>query len=430
MPVAPHALGALDAVMMIEAGSLTAEALTLSCLDRIAEREDAVGAWEWIDRDGALAAAHALDRGPRKGLLHGLPVAVKDTVDVAGMPTRMGSPIYVKAAPAAIDAASVALMRARGGVMLGKTVTTEFANFHPGKTRNPLNPEHTPGGSSSGSAAAVADRMVPLALGTQTAGSVLRPAAFCGVVGYKPSFGLIPRAGAKALADSLDTIGSLARDVPDAALLAAAMAGDDRLAIGRDKPDQPPTIGFCRTSEWRHAQPATAAAFEAVRRAATKAGALVKDIELPPEFQRLAEAQATIQAVETARSLATERLTHPRLLSDRLRKQIDEAGRIPLARYADAVTLVGRCRTMLAGVLHGADVAVAPTAPGAAPQGLSSTGDPVFNRIWTALHGPAIHVPGLSDGAGLPLGVTVAGRFGDDRRVLLAAHWLFLTLHP
>src|SRR6266851_1743143 len=220
----PLAFSARDAAREIAAGRLSAEALIAACLDRIAARETVVGAWHYLDRDAALAAARQRDASSPSGPLHGVPIAVKDLIDTSDMPTGYGSPIYEGHRPAA-DAACVALARAAGAVVLGKTVTTEFACFTAGKTANPRNPAHTPGGSSSGSAAAVADGMVPLAFGSQTAGSVIRPASYCGVVGFKPSFGLIARAGVKPLADSLDTIGTMARNVADAAFFAGILGG-------------------------------------------------------------------------------------------------------------------------------------------------------------------------------------------------------------
>ncbi|HVB16740.1 MAG TPA: amidase, partial [Stellaceae bacterium] len=244
----PRSLSARAAAQQIAAGRLSAEALALSCLDHIAAREPVVGAWHYLDREAALAAARHCDNSEPSGPLHGVPIAVKDLLDTADMPTGYGSVIYEGHRPAA-DAACVALARAAGAVVVGKTVTTEFACFTPGKTANPHNPTHTPGGSSSGSAAAVADFMVPLAFGTQTAGSIIRPASFCGVVGYKPSFGLIARAGAKMLADSLDTVGMMARDVADAAFFAGVLSG--RRALRElAMPAAPPRFGLYRTPMW------------------------------------------------------------------------------------------------------------------------------------------------------------------------------------
>src|SRR5229473_6284675 len=253
----PLTLSARDAAREIAAGRLSAEALIAACLERIPAREPVVGAWHHLDRDAALAAARCCDTSAPSGPLHGIPIAVKDLIDTVDMPTGYGSAIY-EGHRAAADASCVAIARAAGAVVLGKTVTTEFACFTAGKTANPHNPAHTPGGSSSGSAAAVAAGMVPLAFGTQTAGSVIRPAAFCGVVGYKPSFGTIARAGVKPLADSLDTVGIMARDVADAAFFAAVLSDRPTLTVEGDLPL--PRIAFYRTPEWRHAEASTIAA--------------------------------------------------------------------------------------------------------------------------------------------------------------------------
>jgi Asp-tRNA(Asn)/Glu-tRNA(Gln) amidotransferase A subunit family amidase len=261
----PRFLTAREAARRIAEDELTAEALVTAYLDRIDARERVVGAWQYLDREAALAAARQRDAEPPRGPLHGIPIAVKDLIDTALMPTAYGSPIYRDHQPAA-DAACVALACAAGAIVLGKTVTTEFAAFTPGKTANPRNPAHTPGGSSSGSAAAVADGMAPLAFGTQTAGSVIRPAAYCGCVGYKPSFGLISRVGVKPLADSLDTVGILARTIEDAAFLAGVLS--ERPALRHlAAPAQAPRFGLYRTPMWDAAEPATAAALDMARAA-------------------------------------------------------------------------------------------------------------------------------------------------------------------
>jgi len=277
----PQLLSARAAAQEIAAGRLTAEALMTACLDRIAAREKAVGAWHFLDPAAALAAARQRDSEPPRGPLHGIPIAVKDLIDTADMPTGYGSAIYRDHHPAA-DAACVALARAAGAVVLGKTVTTEFACFTAGKTANPHNPAHTPGGSSSGSAASVADGMVPLAFGTQTAGSVIRPAAYCGCVGYKPSFGTIPRAGVKPLADSLDTIGVMARTVDDAAFFTGIIT--ERPALrGIKMPGTAPRFGLYRTPMWGEAEPSTIAALDRARAALERAGAWIAEIVVPPE---------------------------------------------------------------------------------------------------------------------------------------------------
>jgi Asp-tRNA(Asn)/Glu-tRNA(Gln) amidotransferase A subunit family amidase len=417
-----NTLSAVEAARQIAAKKITSEALVRDCLERIAAREDEVAAWEYLDRDAALEQARAADAGPSRGLLHGLPVGVKDLIDTVDMPTAYGTPVYAGHRPA-WDAACVALTRAAGGIVIGKTVTTEFAGMYPGKTRNPRHPGHTPGGSSSGSAAAVADYMVPLAFGTQTAGSVIRPAAFCGVVGYKPSFGLISRVGVKALSDTLDTVGTIARTVPDAALLAAAVSGRADLLVGRPLA-APLRVGICRTYEWKQALPETVAAFERAAETLAAAGITVKEIKLPPTYANLVQAQSDIQLTEQAQSLAHERLRHWPRLSERLRGNLDAGLKVAHERYDAAQTLARNCRRSLTEVFADCDVLLAPSAPGAAPEGLAMTGDPLFSRIWTLLRVPCVSIPVAAAANGLPVGLQVIGAFGSDAQTLAAAHSL------
>ncbi len=421
-----NTLSAVEAARQIAARNITSEALVRDCLERIAAREDEVAAWEYLDRDAVLRQARAADAGPPRGLLHGLPVGVKDLIDTVDMPTAYGSPVYAGHRPA-WDAACVALARAAGAIVMGKTVTTEFAAFHPGRTRNPHNPGHTPGGSSSGSAAAVADYMVALAFGTQTAGSVIRPAAYCGVVGYKPSFGLISRVGVKALSDTLDTVGTIARTVPDAALLAAAVSGRADLLVERPLV-APLRVGICRTYEWKQAQPETVAALENAALKLAAAGITVKEINLPPTYANLVQAQTDIQLVEQSQSLAHERLTHSPQLSARLRGILEAGLQITPERYDAAQTMARNCRRSLTEVFTGCDVLLAPSAPGAAPAGLEGTGDPLFSRIWTLLRVPCVNIPVAAAGNGLPVGLQVVGPFGGDAQTLAAAHSLHQTL--
>ncbi|HTT81203.1 MAG TPA: amidase, partial [Stellaceae bacterium] len=316
------ALSARDAAAAIAAGRLSAEDLVRACLGHIDRREATVGAWHYLDRETALAAARARDAGPPQGPLHGVPIAVKDLIDTADMPTGYGSAIYQRHRPAA-DAACVALARAAGAIVLGKTVTTEFACFTPGKTANPHNPAHTPGGSSSGSAAAVADHMAPLAFGTQTAGSTIRPASYCGIVGFKPSFGLLPRAGVKLLADSLDTLGTMARNVADAAFLAGVLS--DRRALREvAMPAAPPRFGFYKSPMWAEAEPSTERALDHARAALGRAGAPIAEIAVPPEHRGLTRAQDRVMGYELVRNLAHERVRRSAELSPRLAQMLDD----------------------------------------------------------------------------------------------------------
>src|SRR6266446_9105006 len=380
-----HELTSVEATQAIAAGTITSEALVTAYLERITAREERVRAWEYLDPEAALAQARARDRSPAQGPLHGVPVGIKDLIDTSDMPTSYGSPIYAGHQPA-WDAASVALLRAAGAVILGKTVTTEFAMFAPGKTANPHNVAHTPGGSSSGSAAAVADRMVPLALGTQTAGSIIRPASYCGVVGYKPSFGTISRTGVKPLSDSLDTVGVMARSVADAAFFAAALS--DRPALEIEGELTPPRIALYKPPEWRHAEPGTIAALEHAATRLGRAGATPIEVAVPPEHQGLGEAQKIIMDYECARCLAFEYATRPQDLSASLRERIGVGRGHSAETYDAARRLVAKARDGLRAFFGEVDALLVPAAPGEAPKGLERTGDPVFNRSWTMLHVP------------------------------------------
>ncbi len=413
-------LSAVEATRQIAEGKITSEALVRACLERVRERDAVVKAWVHCDPEAALAQARSIDKSGAKGPLAGVPVGVKDVIDTCDMPTQYNSPIYRDHQPR-IDAACVALVRMAGGVVLGKTVTTEFATRHPGPTRNPHNLEHTPGGSSSGSGAAVADFMVPFAFGTQTGGSNIRPAAYCGIVGYKPSFGTINRSGLKSLAESLDTIGALARTVEDCALLVHAVSARP-LADFASRP-LTPRIGFCRTSRWQDASAATHAALEAAAAALAKAGAQVRDFALPEDFDRLYDEQLIIMNYEAARGLAHERRTHPELLSEGLRKELDHHWVMPRSRYDDAMRHVQACRRVYAGLFADVDVLLTPSAPDEAPKGIESTGSALFNRSWTMLGAPCVTIPFGRGALGLPLGVQIVGRYDDDERVLLAAEW-------
>lgn len=419
-------LSATVAARKLAAREITAASLLADCLERIAKRESAVHAWTFLDADAAMRRASALDAQPSAGLLHGLPIAVKDLFDTVDMPTSYGSPVYAGHRPAA-DAACVALARAAGAIVVGKTVTTEFATFHPGPTRNPRNLQHTPGGSSSGSAAAVADWMVPLAFASQTAGSIVRPAAFCGIVGYKPTYGMVNRVGVKMISDTLDTLGVVARSVPDAALFVAALADRRELLIDEPTIDVP-RIGMCRTYEWNRARPETVELFENAGKDLRAAGASVRDVTLSPPFAGLVEAQTTIMVFEVAKSLSHENLVHRKELSADMTRMIDAGLAVSPQRYDAARSLTRTCRAMLAEVFNGFDVLVAPSTEGYAPAGIAATGDPLFNRIWTLLHVPVVHVPVAHAPSALPLGVTIVGAIGDDRATLRAAEWIHAQL--
>jgi Asp-tRNA(Asn)/Glu-tRNA(Gln) amidotransferase A subunit family amidase len=419
-------LGAADAARRLAAREITAQALLADCIERIREREPDVRAFAHLDLERAMQRARELDAQPIAGPLHGLPIGVKDLFDTFDMPTSQGSPIYAGHRSAG-DAASVALARAAGAIVVGKTVTTEFATFHPGPTRNPHDLRHTPGGSSSGSAAAVADAMVPLAFGTQTAGSIVRPAAYCGVVGYKPTFGTVPRVGVKMISDSLDTVGGFGRCVADVALFVAALAGRAELVL--DGPaGAAPRIGIARTFEWPRAQSETVTLLARTEERLRAAGAAVQEAPLPAVFAQLADAQTTIMVREVAQSLAYERLAHREALSPELASMIDAGLAVAPPAYDAARALARSGRALLPGLFADCDVLVAPSTTGEAPAGIGATGDPIFNRIWTLLGVPCIHLPIAAGPRGLPLGVTIVGRLGGDRALLRAADWIHACL--
>ncbi len=379
-----------------------------------------------LNADAALAQARAIDAGPVRGLLHGLPFGVKDLFDSFDFPTAYGSPIYAKHQPLA-DAAAVAICREAGGVLLGKTITTEFANMFPGATRNPHNLNHTPGGSSSGSAAAVADFMLPLALGTQTAGSLIRPAAFCGVVGYKPSYNRVPKAGVKVVSDTLDTLGGFGRCVRDVALLGAVLTGDARL-FDLNAFDQAaaPRIGLCRTPEWELADTDTQQAWS--RAEAALAGHTLA-LELVPGLSGLVTLQKAIQAYETARSLSHERLHHFESRSAPLKVLLAQGLAISGAEHASNLQTTTRARQQATALFGDCDVILAPSAKGEAPAGLADTGDPLFCRTWSLLGLPCVHLPFARGTKGLPIGLQLIGQFGADQQLMVAAHWVHERLN-
>ena len=418
----PRLLPAREAARQIAERRLTAEALMASCLARIEAREDVVGAWQYLDRDRALAEARSRDREAPRGPLHGVPIAVKDLIDTFDMPTAYGSPIYHGHRPAA-DAACVALARAAGAIVLGKTVTTEFATFTPGRTANPHNPAHTPGGSSSGSAAAVADFQVPVGLGTQTGGSVIRPAAFCGVVGYKPSFGEFSRAGIKLQCHNLDTLGVLSRTVEDLALLRAALTASPHRKI--DRSAGAPRIGVCRTPAWDAAEPATQALIERSAARLAAAGARISEVSFAPEFADILDHHRRVFNFEAARNYAYEYEEHHDLVSQVLRDTVLTPGRdLPLEAYVEAIETAEAFRRHLDDIFAGVDVLLTPSAAGEAPAGLGSTGDPSFNSIWTLAWTPCVTLPAGAGPQGLPLGIQLIGPRFRDEALLDAASWV------
>ncbi len=418
----PRELDAWEAASLLASRDITSEDLVRSCLEHIHEREPLIHVFTHINPEAAIKQARALDTGAIRGLLHGIPFGVKDLFDTADAPTCYGSPIYAGHQPLA-DSAAVAQCRAAGGIMLGKTVTTELANMQPTTdTRNPHNTDHTPGGSSSGSAAAVADFMLPIALGTQTAGSIIRPAAFCGVVGFKPSHNRIAKAGVKSLSETLDTIGGFARNVRDVALLTSVLTGDARMILqpNVDVALQGIRLGLCQTPEWHLAdndtQTAWAQALQLLQ------SAKLSKLVLPASLSNLVAVQKDIQAFETARSLLPENRETPNRLSAPLQTLLAYGETISGEAHAANLLTTQHARQQAEDLFKDVDVILAPSTIGAAPQGLAHTGDPLFCRTWTLLGLPCIHLPFTKSVNGLPMGLQLVGRYGQDHQLLSAAH--------
>lgn len=413
----PREWTAVEQVRAMEEGRLTSEALVRSCLERIEARDGDVRAFAALDPAAALQAARAADAAPRRGLLQGLPFAAKDLLDTASLPTAYGSPIYAGHRPAA-DAACVAQAGEQGAVLLGKAATSEFGTQTPAATRNPLDLSRTPGGSSSGSAAAVADRMVPVAFGTQTTGSIIRPAAYCGVVGYKPTQGLISCAGMKALSPLHDTVGLLARNVADAAFFAFALAGRPLPAMegGRAK------IAVCTSAQWAHASADMVDAVERTAAAMERAGMQVQRVALPPELEALAEAQPRIVAFEARRALGHERLHFADALSPRLTARLAGGAEVSWEEYVGLRRAAEHARQSFAALYREHDALLYPAADGEAETGLQDSGSPRFGALWTLLHLPCVCFPAGRGRAGLPLGVQLVGHFGEDAKLLMLAH--------
>jgi len=411
-------LSALDLARRIEAGALTPAAVIDLCAQAIDAREAEIGAFVSLDLAGARRQAQV--PGLAALPLRGLPVGVKDIFDTADFATEFGTPIYKGNRPRQ-DAALVALVRRAGGLVLGKTVTTELAFLHPAKTRNPHDPARSPGGSSSGSAAGVAAGMFPIAIGSQTGGSVIRPAAYCGVAGFKPSYRLLPTPGIKHFSVYLDTAGLFAASVADVAYAAAAITGRD-LRVDHGKPAAP-RIGLARTHVWGEASAAMQGAVENAAKAAAAVGARVSEPAWPPLLRDAFMAHPTIQDYEAYRTLAFEYDRHREALSPILRGMLDKAAAITADDYDAARRTVKRARQALADLMADIDVLLTPSAPSAAP-GPETTGPAIFNRLWTLMGTPCVNVPGLKDPSGLPLGVQIVGRFGRDHQALMGAQFL------
>lgn len=412
-------LTARQASAKIAAGQLTSEMLVRACLARIDARESAIKAWAWIDPRHALQLARERDRSPSLGPLHGIPIAVKDVIDTCDMPTSYNSPHYIGHRPSR-DAAIISLMRSAGAVILGKTETVEFAaGGRLAPTRNPHNLAHTPGGSSSGSGAAVADFMAPLALGTQSGGSVLRPASFCGVYAMKPTWNVVSCEGIKTGSLTLDTIGWYGREVDDLKLVAEAVG-----ALLEAIPPSPPVRGLnlaaCRTPMWGHAEPASQAAFEEAITRLRRSGAHIDLLDLPATFSRLPEAASTILFAEGRPAMLAEYRNYGSSMHPDLVARVENRKGYTPSQICAALDLGAACRSEFDHIAARYDGILVPSAVGEAPRDLTTTGDSIFQRMWTLLHVPSINIPGFTGPSGLPIGLTlVSGRYKDAR--LLAA---------
>jgi Asp-tRNA(Asn)/Glu-tRNA(Gln) amidotransferase A subunit family amidase len=418
---------AVEITRAVRSGEVTCETIVRTCFDRIEAREGDVQAWAHLDPALTLAAARAFDRaGNTSGALAGVPFGVKDIIDTADMPTEWGTPIHRGRRPGR-DAACVALTRKAGAVLVGKTVTTEFANLHPGKTRNPADPARTPGGSSSGSAAAVADRMVPLALGTQTTGSTIRPASFCGIVGYRPTYGEHRLHGVMEASGSLDTLGILARSVEDVALYRDVLLGVRPEPIP-DLP-QPPRIGLCRAPVWSEIEPSTQTLVEDAADDLAKAGARVAEFVLPDAFTGLLDAHRWISSFEFARTFTWEIEHHWNEISETLRN-----GRLAdglgggFDRYVEMTRLAEDCRRTLDALWGHYDVLITAAAFGEAPPGWNAFVGARLYMAWTVLHVPTMTLPLFTGPNRMPVGLQVIARRHDDRRLFASARWIARAL--
>jgi Asp-tRNA(Asn)/Glu-tRNA(Gln) amidotransferase A subunit family amidase len=431
-------LSATEAARLIRDGIISSAQLFEACLARIREVDGDVQAWAFLDPDHALAQARAADQlrlsGQPTGQLHGVPVGIKDIFDTADMPTENGSVLHAGRTPSR-DATAVAMLRSAGAVIMGKTVTTEFAYFSPGKTRNPHNSEHTPGGSSSGSAAAVAAGMVPLALGSQTNGSTIRPAAYCGVIGFKPTHGLVSRHGVLTLSRTLDHVGLFARSIDDIALLAAQLVRYDEndpdtrpraripfVEVAAEEPPLPPMFAFVKTPYWERADEDTKEGFAEL---IEQLGERVEEIEMLPSAIDAWELHRTIMEAEMAANLEREWDKGRDRLSEQLRSQIERGRNVRAIDYQRALSRIAPIHESFLELFEQrCDAILTPAATGAAPKGLSSTGDPVFCTLWTLCGMPAISLPLLQSANGLPLGVQLVGPRDGDARLLRTARWL------
>jgi Asp-tRNA(Asn)/Glu-tRNA(Gln) amidotransferase A subunit family amidase len=436
-----HWLSAADAARSVRDGAVSSEELVGACLARVRESEGEVQAWVHLDPEHALAQARILDQRRRAGEvlgpLHGVPVAVKDIIDTTDMPTECGTRLHAGRLPED-DATAVSMLRAAGAVVMGKTVTTEFALYSPGKTRNPRDPSRTPGGSSSGSAAAVGAGMVPLALGTQTNGSVIRPAAFCGVYGFKPTHGYISRHGVLTLSRTLDHVGVFARTLEDVALACEPLVGGDvqdpdtrpraRIPfreLAAAEPPLPPFFAWVKPPGWERATPEMREAFEEL---VAVLGERIVEIPVGESAAQAFGVHRTILEAELALNAAVDYERGKDAMSASLREQIERGRRITAYDYQFAVSRIPRINAGFEEIFERCDAIVTAAAPGVAPQGLESTGDPSYCTLWTLAGMPALSLPLMQGEGGMPIGVQLVGRRDSDARLLRSARWLAAKL--
>lgn len=424
--VPPNQLTASSAIRAIQCGELKSRDVVEACVARISERDALVNAWTYIDGSEVLKHLYQNEDKREGSPLCGLPVGIKDVIDTVDMPTAYGSPVY-KGNQTSWDAACVALLRAKGATILGKTATTEFAMREPASTRNPLSLDHSPGGSSSGSAAAVADFMTPLALGSQTTGSTIRPASYCGVYALKPSFGLINRAGLHPLSDTFDTVGIFARSIEDLQLGLAVTSGSEAVCCPGEVSDQAPKIAFCRSVHWSLVDKFVQTGIEDVAARLAACGAKIIDFELPDEFRHLDESQAIVANYEICRALSYERAVHSDLLSNTLKERMSAAEAITLDHYIAARAHLARCHKLLEELMTDYDCILSPSASGEAPR-FGSTGEPVFQKIWHGLGLVAVNVPAMTGKDGLPVGIQVLGCPWSDAKTLCHSQWISSAL--
>lgn len=428
-----HQLTAIQALELIQQGDLSAVELLQSCLERIAERQAEVEAWEYLNLNDAFQVAKHLDTGPAQEKifkpLQGIPIGIKDTFATMNMPTRWGTSIHVDQ-QFHYDAAVVERLRSAGAIILGKTVTTEYALARPGKTRNPHNLNHTPGGSSSGSAAAVADRMVPVAIGTQTIGSILRPAAYCGVVGFKPSFGVVSRYGVMPSSRELDHVGVFARSVADVARVLKVIAAADhrdsdchRVLASAIAYQRPPKFALVLTPYWSQIEATAEQALLNSAATFTQAGASITEVNLPPEFEAYFNQISTLCAAGMAVHHGQDYDRYASQMSEQLQQVIDQGRRITAAAHTEACQAAVHYRATLAQLWSEFDAILTPVTTGTAPLGLENTGSPIFCALWTLCGLPAVSIPAGTDENGLPLGIQLVGQPLGDWNLLSIADW-------